>query len=289
MALWQARYVASCLKVPAEIIIIKTQGDAVLHLTLDKVEGKGFFTKEIEAALLENKIDLAVHSFKDLPVENTPGLAISAVPQRGPVRDVLVGPRTLEGNLLRALPPQARVGTSSLRRKAQLLSLRSDLQLVDLRGNVPTRFSKVSTGALDAVVLAEAGLERLQISTSELHARFHPFSVDEMCPAPAQGALAIQTRDHDKQTQQALAHLHHPTTARAVNVERALLQKFGGGCHLPLGAFCEEHADNTYHLRALVASPTGDQRLHAEAQGTAAVVVGNVFESLVKQGAERYL
>jgi hydroxymethylbilane synthase len=290
LALWQARWVQAHLTVPAEITILRTRGDDLQHLTLDKVEGKGFFTKEIEAALLEDRVDVAVHSFKDLPTEPVPGLVVAAVPARGPVRDIIVrrGLEAAAGERW-GLRRNARVGTSSLRRKAQISSLRPDLELHDLRGNVPTRINKVLQGELDAVILAEAGLVRLGYveRAEELALAFEPVSVHELCPAPAQGALAVQIRAADAWTAAQVAPLHDPRTARAVEVERALLARFGGGCHLPLGAHCVEEAGELT-LSALIAAPDGSERLVAHARGVEpALLVGEVHHTLVKQGAKR--
>ncbi|MEK7705698.1 MAG: hydroxymethylbilane synthase, partial [Myxococcota bacterium] len=188
LALWQARFTSSHIDEPNDIVIIKTEGDRIQHLSLDKVEGKGFFTKEIEAALLAGDVDVAVHSFKDLPIEQPAGLSIAAVPARGPTRDVVL--RRADGptsTLLWGLAQGARVGTSSLRRKAQILSLRPDLELVDLRGNVPTRVRKVVEGALDAVILAEAGLVRLGFAEHALRDGLvlEVIAAKDVCPAPA--------------------------------------------------------------------------------------------------------
>jgi hydroxymethylbilane synthase len=231
LALWQANHVASRLGIPVDIVVIKTAGDRIQHLSLDKVEGKGFFTKEIEAALLEERVDIAVHSYKDLPTEMTPGLVIAAVPERAPVNDVVVVGKTRDASQKWQIPKGGKVGTSSLRRKAQLRAHRPDVELVDLRGNVPTRFRKVVDGQLDAVVLAEAGLMRLGLTDESV--TLVRIDIDDVCPAPAQGALAIQTRADDEKAKQAVTKLHDKPTADCVDIERALLAKFGGGCHLP--------------------------------------------------------
>lgn len=293
LALWQARYTAGRMGGEPELIIIKTEGDRIQHLSLDKVEGKGFFTKEIEAALLANEIDVAVHSYKDLPIEAPPGLIIAAVPVRAPVRDVVIMRRDrIDPKLQWGLPKGARVGTSSLRRKAQLLAQRQDLELVDLRGNVPTRLRKALTGELDAVVLAEAGVTRLGLpkEVAEKDGVMTPLPLNEVCPAPAQGALAIQTRASDTRARAAVAPLHDAATALAVKVERDLLAHFGGGCHLPLGALCEAKPDGSVYLRAIVAAPDGAECLVAEARAaTPEAAVSEVHASLVKAGAERYV
>lgn len=290
LALWQANFVKDHLTGDSTIVVIKTQGDQIQHLTLDKVEGKGFFTKEIEAALLNNSVDLAIHSYKDLPTEAVPGLQITSVPERAPVRDVLVvNASRADHDSPLGIAEGASVGTSSLRRKAALKSLRQDLDLVDIRGNVPTRLGKVQNGELDAVVLAEAGLRRLGLYEHDDALRFLPISVEQVCPAPAQGALAVQIRTGDEPVAQAALAMDDPDTGASVDVERALLARFGGGCHLPLGAFCEIDGDE-FVLRALVAAPDGSERLESQTRGNdARVVVETVHQELIGQGAERYL
>lgn len=292
LALWQARHVQSCLKEPADIVVIKTRGDEIQHLSLDKVEGKGFFTKEIEAALLAREVDIAVHSYKDLPTEAVPGLLVAAVPARAPIEDVLVRRADAPSSAERwGLPHGARVGTSSLRRQAQLRSRRADLELVMLRGNVPTRVGRVTSGELDAVVLARAGLTRLGFidGPRSTGLAVHTIPIDDVCPAPAQGALAIQVRADDAHAQRAVHVLHDELVARCVTTERALLRRFGGGCHLPLGASCSI-AQGELWLRALVAAPDGHERLTAEARGVDPDhVADDVHRQLVAAGAERYL
>jgi hydroxymethylbilane synthase len=292
LALWQSRYVAGRMGGEPELVIIKTEGDRIQHLSLDKVEGKGFFTKEIEAALLAREIDIAVHSFKDLPIEGPQGLEVVCVPVRAPVRDVVVMRKDrVDPGQRWGLARGARVGTSSLRRKAQLLAQRPDLTLVDLRGNVPTRARKALGGELDAVVLAEAGLTRLGMPAeiAEKQGLMTPLELSDVCPAPAQGALAIQIRADDARARAALAPLHDAATALAVDVERKLLARFGGGCHLPLGAFCEA-SPGRIHLRAIVAAPDGHECLVAEAERpTPEAAVEEVHRVLVAAGAEKYV
>ncbi|MEM6731250.1 MAG: hydroxymethylbilane synthase, partial [Myxococcota bacterium] len=183
----------------------------------------------------------------------------------------------------------ATVGTSSLRRKAAIASLRPDLKLVDIRGNVPTRLGKVQSGELDAVVLAEAGLRRLELYESDPALTFHPIAVQDVCPAPAQGALAVQIRDGDERVARATAPMHNPETASGVSIERKLLARFGGGCHLPLGAYARASAQG-YELIALVAAPDGSERLTAESTHTDPdILVESVYDQLMSRGAERYL
>lgn len=252
LALWQAEFTRQELEkagVTSTLKIIKTRGDMIQHLSFDKIEGKGFFTKELEEALLVGEIDLAVHSMKDLPTTQPEGLCIAAVSYReNPADTVLVRTERLaDGEDLR-LRRGARVGTSSVRRKAQLADLRPDLELVDIRGNLPTRIEKLHTQDLDAIVLAQAGLNRLRpaldgITLVALHPR-------EFVPAPAQGVLAYQTLAADKELRKLLLRIHHTQVAQCTNVERKVLQSMGGGCHLPLGVYCELDQMGYYHAWA---------------------------------------
>ena len=238
LALWQAGWVRERLaerRVAAEIVVIKTRGDAEVDRPLHELEGKGFFTKEIEEALLERRIDVAVHSLKDLPTRLAPGLALAAVPERGDPRDVLVT-RQPGVTSLAGLPPAARVGTSSLRRVAQLRHLRPDVAVLPLRGNVPTRVRKVKEGgdgALDAALLARAGLERLGLAAM-VAVTLDPL---EIMPAPGQGALGLEVRADDRVTRGALAPLEHAASARQVAAERSVLAALGGGCQAPVAAY----------------------------------------------------
>ena len=250
LALWQAHYLQNQLLqhgTKSELVIIKTQGDRIQHLSLDKLEGKGFFTKELEDALLAGEVQVAVHSMKDLPTTMPPGLVLGGVSERADPTDwLLVAPSAVEEGKIWKLREGARVGTSSARRKAQLLDLRSDLNTVDIRGNVPTRVQKLREGQFDGIVLAAAGLTRLDLDLSDLHVvELHPH---EFVPAPAQGVLAYQCSEQDVDTRRLLAKIHVVRTARCTNVERSLLQSFDGGCHLPLGAHCvAEHGAYTLH------------------------------------------
>ena len=230
LARWQADWVRSRLGggTAAEIVVIKTQGDAEVDRPLHELEGKGFFTKEIEEALLDGRIDVAVHSLKDLPTSLPNGLALAAIPIRHDPRESLIG-----GESLTALAPGARIGTSSLRRIAQVRFMRPDLEVVPLRGNVPTRVRKVENGeGLDAALLAIAGLERLELGHKATV--IDPFDV---MPAPGQGALGIEIRATDGATRKALQPLHDPSSASDVAAERALLAALGGGCQAPVAAW----------------------------------------------------
>lgn len=252
LAMWQAHFTQeklSAIGIESELIIIKTTGDQIQHLSFDKMEGKGFFTKEIEDALLRGEIDLAVHSMKDLPTNAPEGLVISAVSYRDDPSDILLINKNIteKGKLLQ-LPENAKVGTSSSRRKGQLLDLRPDLNLVDIRGNVPTRIQKLEQGDFDAIVLASAGLARLGIDTSSFHViRFDP---TEIVPAPAQGVLAWQTMENDIQTRKILMGIHHREVSDVTNVERKVLNLMNGGCQMPLGVYCHKDTLGNYHVHA---------------------------------------
>ncbi|RZL49801.1 MAG: hydroxymethylbilane synthase, partial [Pedobacter sp.] len=242
LALWQANNTKDRLAsigINAELKIIKTQGDKILNLRLDKLEGKGFFTKELEEELLGGTIDIAVHSHKDLPTTNPPGLIIAAVTEReDPSELLLILKDTVEVSNKLSLKKGAMVGTSSNRRKAQLLALRSDLNIEDLRGNVPTRIQKLRNEDYDAILLAKAGVNRLNIDLSEFHVEV--VDTTELVPAPAQGALAIQIRESDTELFAALQQINDAATAEEIAVERKVLNLFEGGCHMPLGCYCKK-------------------------------------------------
>ncbi|WP_113654064.1 hydroxymethylbilane synthase [Pedobacter namyangjuensis] len=242
LALWQANNTKDRLAsigIDAELKIIKTQGDKILNLRLDKLEGKGFFTKELEEELLGGTIDIAVHSHKDLPTTNPAGLIIAAVTEReDPSELLLILKETVEVNQKLSLKKGAMVGTSSNRRKAQLLALRPDLNITDLRGNVPTRIQKLRDEDYDAILLAKAGVNRLGIDLSEFHVEV--IDTTELVPAPAQGALAIQIRETDTALFEALQKIHDAATAEEIAVERKVLNLFEGGCHMPLGCYCKK-------------------------------------------------
>lgn len=262
LALWQANWVKGRLEelgCECRIEIIKTTGDKIQDVPLAKVGTKGLFTKEIEEALLAGTIDLAVHSLKDLPTVLPEGLTLAAIPEREDVRDALVG-RTL-----RDLAAGARVGTSSLRRAAQLRALRPDLQVETIRGNVDTRLRKLDEGQYDAIVLAAAGLRRL--GWAERIAELLPAEV--MCPAVGQGALAIETRDDGGAGQQTCARLDHAPTRVAVTAERAVLATLGGGCQVPIGAHAVLDGERM-RLRGVVISPDGGVLIRRESEGGAA-------------------
>lgn len=245
LALWQANFVKDQLAgigIEAELKIIKTQGDSILNLRLDKLEGKGFFTKELEEELLAGKIDLAVHSHKDLPTKHPEGLTIAAVSEReDPAELLLILKDCVDLHQKLSVKFGGMVGTSSNRRQAQLLSVRPDLEIEDLRGNVPTRIQKLRDENYDAIMIAKAGVTRLGIDLSEFYVE--EIEPTEIVPAPAQGVLAIQIRDNDKELFDALQELHHPEIAESIAVERRVLNIFDGGCHLPLGCYCRKDGD----------------------------------------------
>lgn len=242
LALWQANHVKNQLEQlghSVEINIIKTQGDAIQHLSFDKMEGKGFFTKEIEQALLEGKIDLAVHSHKDLETDNPEGLIIAAVSERENPSDlVLIRKESTAENLDWSIKSNGVIGTSSARRKAMVRSTRPDLEIKDLRGNVPTRIQKLREASYDAIILAKAGVDRLQIDLSE----FELVELDPTIyvPAPAQGVLGLQIRETDKELFEALQAMNHKDIEERIRVERTVLNLMDGGCQLPLGVYCAE-------------------------------------------------
>jgi hydroxymethylbilane synthase len=249
LALWQANFVKDSLAeigIAAELKIIKTQGDTILNLRLDKLEGKGFFTKELEEELLNRSIDMAVHSHKDLPTTHPAGLTIAAVSEReDPSELLLILKDCVDVQQKLSVKFGGTVGTSSNRRKAQLLAFRPDLEVEDLRGNVPTRIQKLRDEDYDAIMIAKAGVSRLGIDLSE----FYVEELDpmEFIPAPAQGVLAIQIREKDTELAELLKPLHNAAVAKEIAVERKVLQLFEGGCHMPLGCYCRKEG-NTYEV-----------------------------------------
>jgi hydroxymethylbilane synthase len=285
LALWQANHIAALLRGrghEVEIEIIKTTGDKITDVPLAKVGTKGMFTKEIEEALAAGRVDLAVHSLKDLPTEITSGFEIAAVPKRDDPRDVFCSRKYAS---IEALPKAARVGTSSLRRQAQLKALRADLDLHPLRGNVDTRLAKLEGGEYDAVILAAAGLNRL--GKTESIKQF--ISADVMCPAAGQGALAVEVRARDTATLQLLTFLDD-SDARATTIcERALLGRLGGGCQVPIGAMAEMRSGRL-HLRAVVANPDGSLVLRESGDGEDPVQLGeSVGDALLRRGGKAIL
>ncbi len=271
LALWQANFVKDSLaaiNITAELKIIKTLGDRILNLSFDKLEGKGFFTKELEEELLAGTIDLAVHSHKDLPTENPPGLIIAVVSEReDPSELLLILKDCVDVHQKLSVKYGGTVGTSSNRRKAQLLAYRPDLEIQDLRGNVPTRVGKLRDESYDAIMLAKAGVSRLGLDLSDFHVE--ELTPTTLVPAPAQGALAIQIRESDRELFSALQPLNHTDVAEELAVERSVLKLFGGGCHLPLGCYCRKEGD-VYQVFTSKADEGTDfpDRLYTESSST---------------------
>ncbi len=265
-----------------EVVELTTQGDDQAEAPLERMEGMGWFTSTLERALLESRIDLAVHSYKDLPVTSAPELVVFATPERAPAEDVLCA---RHGARLDRLPRGARIGTSSLRRQAQLRALRPDLRCLPLRGNVPTRLGRVASGDLDAVVLARAGLERLDLMG---HAT-EVFPVSRLLPAPGQGALAVQGRATDRATRELATPLHHAPTHRAVLTEREVLRALRGGCSVPVGAFARE-IGSTLSLDAGVFSLDGTESRRVHLEGDEPLALGGEAGfRLIQAGALRII
>ncbi len=272
LALWQAHHVAALLarldgahdNLQIEIMEIRTEGDHVLDRPLSEVPGKAFFTKEIEEALAAGHIDLAVHSLKDLPTELPDGLALAAVLEREDPRDVWLAKGGSAGAGFAALAAGGRVGTSSLRRRALLARYRPDLELVDLRGNVPTRVRRVEEGKYDAIILAAAGVKRLGL---ERHITQY-LPLDRFLPAVAQGAVAVEIRAHDEATRAWVRRLDHPPTHLTTAAERALLAALQGGCQVPVGALATL-AGEELTLACAVVSVDGSRHVAGERRGPA--------------------
>jgi len=280
LARWQTGHILSLLQaawpgLSCQVVVLVTEGDKVLERPLPEIGGKGVFTAELETALRSGEIDLAVHSLKDLPVDDSPGLCIGAVSQRADSRDVLV---SASGKTLAQLPPGARLGTSSLRRAAQLLAVRPDLELLPLRGNVDTRIRKALRGDYDAIVLAAAGIERLDLR--QHITEYLPFDV--MLPAPGQGALAVQCRSGDIEVQRLLAPIHDLPTFRCVTAERVFLSALGAGCSAPVAAYAHQDGEQCelLEMQGLVASTDGRRLIRVSASGADPLSLG---ESLAQQ------
>jgi hydroxymethylbilane synthase len=285
LALWQANHISSLLRErghEVEIEIIKTTGDKITDVSLAQVGTKGMFTKEIEEALAEGRVDVAVHSLKDLPTELPPGFELVAITTRVNPRDVLL---SVNYDGVASLPKGARVGTSSLRRQAQLKVARPDLVIHALRGNVDTRVRKLEEGEYDAIILAAAGLTRL----GKMQLVKEMLSEDFMCPAAGQGALGIEIRAGDEEMRKHLTFLDDPAARATTTCERALLHKLGGGCQVPIGAFAEMR-EGLLHLTAIVAQPDGSTILRETQSGSQAVALGEaVGDNLLQRGATRIL
>jgi hydroxymethylbilane synthase len=283
LALWQARHIESKLRAlgcETAIEVIRTTGDRITDVALSKVGSKGLFTKELEEALLDGRIHIAVHSLKDMPTDLPAGLSLAAIPEREDPRDAIVG------CALESLALGARVGTSSLRRSAQLQALRPDLVIESVRGNLDTRIRKLDEGLYDAILLAAAGLKRLGWS----HRIAQLLDTNLMCPAVGQGALAIETAV-GTDAERLCAHIDHAPTRAAVTAERSLLASLGGGCQVPIGAHAS-FASGEIHLQALVAAPDGGELIRAHGTGPMVdpVKLGSaVADQLRERGASRIL
>lgn len=287
LARWQTQWVIDTLKnihpgLECEEKIITTQGDKILDKPLPEIGGKGLFTQELELELLSGAVHCAVHSLKDLPVENPTGLTIGCIPARAEVRDALISGR---GYTLSTLPVNASIGTSSLRRAAQILSARPDVRTVSLRGNVDTRLRKAMEGQYDAIILAGAGLTRLGLENYVTEW----LSLDDMLPAPGQGALAVQCRANDATTLKLLGALEDDATRKAVTAERAFLSGLCSGCSVPVAAYAKIEDQNIV-LKGLVISEDGRMAVQVNRTGTDAQTLGNeLAQRAIAQGANEIL
>lgn len=285
LAMTQTKWVIEQLKklgapFTFEIKEIVTKGDQILNVTLSKVGGKGLFVKEIEQAMLNKEIDIAVHSMKDMPAVLPDGLVIGTIPEREDPRDVLIS----KGNIpLSDLPAGAIVGTSSLRRKAQLLNIRPDLEIKWIRGNIDTRLSKLETNEYDAIILAAAGLSRMGWKKDIVTEYLDPV---DCVPAVGQGALAIECRGDDEEVLELLSKLNSDETSRAVQAERAFLNKIGGSCQVPVGGYAVINENNEVILDAFVGSPDGKTFYKERIVGNDPIEIGNLAgERLIERGA----
>jgi len=285
LALWQARHISDLLRAKGhtvELEVIKTTGDKITDVALAKVGTKGMFTKEIEEALVENRVDLAVHSLKDLPTELAGDFEIAAITERENPRDVFCSVKFAG---IEELPRGANVGTSSLRRQAQLMAIRPDLKIQPLRGNVDTRLCKLEAGEYDAIILAAAGLSRL--GKMQLVRQVIP--VEVMTPAAGQGALGIEIRRGDAATRSQIAFLDNAAARTSTTCERALLNRLGGGCQVPIGALAEMR-NGKLHLESVVADPDGSKVLRDSRDGEDPETLGReAGASLLSRGGDKIL
>lgn len=289
LALWQANHIKSNLEkihphLDVELVPLVSRGDKILDVPLAKVGGKGLFVKELEHALLTNEADIAVHSMKDVPMEFPSGLGLAVICEREDPRDAWVSNRYLS---LEALPRGGVVGTSSLRRQSQLLNVRPDVEVTFLRGNVNTRLAKLDAGEYDAIILASAGLKRLEMGD-----RIGSFlAPEDMLPAGGQGAVGIECRIDDKEILELILPLNHQVTAECVVAERAVNRRLEGGCQVPIAAFAVHHGDDIW-LRALVADPDGSEAFFEEGSchSSEGEILGErLAEKLLAAGADRVL
>jgi hydroxymethylbilane synthase len=290
LALWQSNFIKRELEkkhknVSVEIKLIKTKGDKILDVALSKIGDKGLFTKELEVELLEKRIDIAVHSLKDLQTDIPEGLKLAVVTKRHDVEDVLIARK--KGTTIWTLPEGATVATGSLRRRSQLLHLRPDIKVTELRGNVPTRIEKFLASKWDAIILARAGVERLGLK--KYISSYIP--KDEMLPAVGQGALGIEIHRENKLVEELIQVLHHENTFCAVTAERSLLKALEGGCQVPIGAFGEVTSNGLY-LDAIVGSIDGSLTFRKKMRGSKkeAIKLGKLLaKDLIKAGAKEIL
>ncbi|WKZ37185.1 MAG: hydroxymethylbilane synthase [Anaerolineales bacterium] len=297
LARWQTQWVINALQnihpnLVCEEKVITTQGDKILDKPLPEIGGKGVFTQELESELLNGNVHCAVHSLKDLPVENPAGLTVGCIPVRAEVRDALI---SRDDYTLATLPTNASIGTSSLRRAAQILSLRPDIKTVSLRGNVDTRLRKALDGQYDAIILAGAGLTRLSLDSHVTEW----LSLDVMLPAPGQGALAVQCRADDTTTLELLSILEDVSSRKAVAAERAFLSGLGGGCAVPVAAYAvtseqpalsEVEGSSVISLVGLVISEDGKKVVKVTGEGSDALELGNeLAQKAIQQGANEIL
>ncbi|MDQ2076936.1 hydroxymethylbilane synthase [Marinimicrobium sp. ABcell2] len=289
LALWQAEYVKSELlkhhpHLSVELVPLTSRGDRILDIPLAKVGGKGLFVKELEHALVNDEADIAVHSMKDVPMYFPEGLGLPVICPRADARDAFVSNKF---GALAELPPGSVVGTSSMRRQCQILAARPDLKVNFLRGNVQTRLRKLDEGEFDAIVLAAAGLERL-----ELHSRIASYiAPEDSLPAGGQGAVGIECRTSDQETLDLLAPLHDQTTAEVLTAERALVRRLGGSCEVPIGAYAV-HNEKGLWLRGLVGAPDGSEMFFDDISGPVAeadALGTELAERLLAAGADRVL
>lgn len=289
LALWQANWVKSEIEknfpgTSVSLEIIKTKGDKILDVPLAKVGGKGLFVKEIEDALLEKRVDLAVHSMKDMPAEIPEGLCIAAIPERENPLDVLISRNGLK---IDELPEGSKIGTSSLRRMSQIAAIRPDLQILSLRGNLDTRIKKLEAGEFDAIILAAAGVRRLGLS-EKISQYIDP---QIMLPASGQGALCIETRENDPKTAEIVRSLNHETTASAVIAERAFLHRLEGGCQVPIAAHAKVNGD-LIEMEGLVSDVKGTIIFKSALTGKtdeAAEIGRKLADILLEKGAKKIL
>lgn len=289
LALWQSEYIKARVEeitgLPVDLKIIKTTGDKILDVPLAKVGGKGLFTKELEVELMAGTVDLCVHSMKDVPTELPEGLVIAATPERVDPRDVIVSGAEYT---IDSLPQGARVGTSSLRRRSQLLALRPDVEIVDVRGNLDTRMRKAEDGEVDAVILASAGITRMGWADRITHY----IDPGQMVPAVGQGAIGVEIREDDEFMQEVCARLTDPATLTCVTAERVVMRRLEGGCQVPIGAYCRVTDESALVMDAFVGSVDGVTLIRHTLEGSTAepVMLGEAMvDRLLDMGADAVL